>query len=149
MCLRELSEFSQSSLHEANTRQYRALSLTSAQPSIAFFALCLHHHPVHALILFKNAFRCCSAVQQRNSYDCKTAYQFLFITHSLSTVGIIIRKSLKDSANGAVKTAIELLAIAASLTQNVPYLGAISKTLTVVIKIRDVCCFEFIIIKYC
>jgi hypothetical protein len=73
----------------------------------------------------------------------------LLITHSLSTVRIVIRKDLKDSANGAVKTAVELLAVAASATQNVPYLGAISGMIIVVIKIRDVCCFGFMVNKYC
>jgi hypothetical protein len=62
----------------------------------------------------------------------------ILVTYPHSTVGISIRHGLKDSANGAVKTAVALLAVAASATQDVPYLGAISGTLTEVIKIRDV-----------
>ncbi|KZV76216.1 TPR-like protein [Peniophora sp. CONT] len=45
--------------------------------------------------------------------------------------------SLKKDAKGAVKTAVELLGIAASLTQNVPYLGIISSVLTEFLKIQD------------
>jgi hypothetical protein len=71
-----------------------------------------------------------------------------FIAHSHSVVGISIRDDLKDSANGAVKTAVELLAVAASVTQNVPYLGAISGMLTEVIKIEDVCFFGFIFTEH-
>ena len=44
----------------------------------------------------------------------------------------------KRDAKGSIKTAIDALAIAASLTQNLPYLGAVSSALTVFLKIQDV-----------
>jgi hypothetical protein len=62
----------------------------------------------------------------------------LLIVHSHSVAGISIRHDLKDSANGLVKTAVELLAVVASATQDVPYLGAISGLITAVLKIIDV-----------
>jgi hypothetical protein len=68
--------------------------------------------------------------------------------NSYSAVGIVIREALKDSANGVVKTAVGLLAVVASATQDVPYLGAISGLLTEVIKIIDVRFYGFIFTKY-
>ncbi|KZV61576.1 TPR-like protein [Peniophora sp. CONT] len=48
-----------------------------------------------------------------------------------------LSENLKKDAKGAVKTAVELLAVAASMTQNVPYLGIISGALTEFLKIED------------
>ena len=45
---------------------------------------------------------------------------------------------LKKDAEGALKTAVELLGVAASMTQNVPYLGIISGALTELLKIQNV-----------
>ena len=45
---------------------------------------------------------------------------------------------LKKDAEGAMKTAVELLGVAASMTQNVPYLGIISGALTELLKIQNV-----------
>ena len=47
-------------------------------------------------------------------------------------------KKLLDSATGAVKIAAEALQMASTVTQNVPYLGAISTALTEITKIIDV-----------
>jgi hypothetical protein len=77
----------------------------------------------------------------------QTCLLVLLVNRLCSTAGISIRYGLKDSANGAVKTAVELLAVVASATQDVPYLGAISGTLTEVIKIRDVSYLESALIK--
>jgi hypothetical protein len=52
--------------------------------------------------------------------------------------GIRIKKDLKDGADGVLKNAVELLAVVASVTQNVPYLGIISGVLTEVIKAKGV-----------
>lgn len=46
--------------------------------------------------------------------------------------------NLKKDAKGALKTAVELLSVAASMTQNVPYLGIISSALAEFRKIQDV-----------
>ena len=45
---------------------------------------------------------------------------------------------LKDRAVGAIKNTIELVGIAARITQSVPYLGAISAALTEFAKIQEV-----------
>ncbi|KZV62645.1 hypothetical protein PENSPDRAFT_692335 [Peniophora sp. CONT] len=50
---------------------------------------------------------------------------------------IQLSDSLKRDAKGAVKTAVELLGVAASMTQNVPYLGIISGALTELLKIEN------------
>ncbi|VDC03277.1 unnamed protein product [Peniophora sp. CBMAI 1063] len=48
-----------------------------------------------------------------------------------------LSESLKRDAHGAVKTAVDILGVAASMTQNVPYLGIISGALTEFLKIQD------------
>ena len=53
----------------------------------------------------------------------------------MSEIGV---EKLKRDAKGAVKTAVDALGIAASLTQNVPYLGAVSSALATFLKILDV-----------
>ncbi|KZV59882.1 hypothetical protein PENSPDRAFT_694758 [Peniophora sp. CONT] len=45
--------------------------------------------------------------------------------------------SLRQDAKGAAKTAVELLGVAASMTQNVPYLGIISGVLIELLKMQD------------
>lgn len=45
---------------------------------------------------------------------------------------------LKKNAKGMVKAVLEVLGVAASMTQNVPYLGIISSVLTEFLKIQDV-----------
>ncbi|KZV63936.1 hypothetical protein PENSPDRAFT_757594 [Peniophora sp. CONT] len=50
---------------------------------------------------------------------------------------LVIGDKLKENAKGAVKTTIELLGIAARMTQSVPYLGAISTALTEFMKIQN------------
>ncbi|KZV62636.1 hypothetical protein PENSPDRAFT_657965 [Peniophora sp. CONT] len=47
-----------------------------------------------------------------------------------------LSESLNKDAKGAVKTAVEILGVAASATQNVPYLGIISGALTEFLKIE-------------
>ncbi|KZV60044.1 hypothetical protein PENSPDRAFT_369934, partial [Peniophora sp. CONT] len=47
-----------------------------------------------------------------------------------------LSESLKNDAKGAVKTAVEILGVAASMTQNVPYLGIISSALAEFLKIE-------------
>ena len=49
-----------------------------------------------------------------------------------------IGDSFKQDASGALKTAVELLSIAASMTQSVPYLGIVSNVLTEIVKMEDV-----------
>lgn len=49
-----------------------------------------------------------------------------------------ISDSLRRDAKGAAKTAVELLGVAASMTQNVPYLGIISGALIELLKMQDV-----------
>ncbi|VDB87003.1 unnamed protein product [Peniophora sp. CBMAI 1063] len=48
-----------------------------------------------------------------------------------------ISGTLKENAQGAVRNTIELLSIAAQMTQSVPYLGAITTALTEFMKIQD------------
>ncbi|VDC06434.1 unnamed protein product [Peniophora sp. CBMAI 1063] len=48
-----------------------------------------------------------------------------------------ISDSIKRESRGAVKTAIDILGIAASMTQNVPYLGVIANVLSEVLKIQN------------
>jgi hypothetical protein len=62
---------------------------------------------------------------------------------TLINVGIRISQGFKDGATGAVKTAVDVLGIVASTTQNAPYLGIISGALTEFIKIKDVFCVKF------
>ncbi|KZV72146.1 hypothetical protein PENSPDRAFT_371852 [Peniophora sp. CONT] len=50
---------------------------------------------------------------------------------------IVISEKLKENTQGAIRTTIELLSIAAQMTQSVPYLGAISTALTEFMKIQD------------
>ena len=57
-------------------------------------------------------------------------------TFAHTTTGL--SDGLKKDAEGAVKTAVELLGVAASMTQNVPYLGIISSALTELLKIQGV-----------
>ncbi|KAJ7212566.1 hypothetical protein GGX14DRAFT_393467 [Mycena pura] len=52
------------------------------------------------------------------------------------------KKKLIETSKGAVHCAVVALDLAASLTQNVPYLGAISKVLVEISKIADVCSRE-------
>jgi hypothetical protein len=51
----------------------------------------------------------------------------------------MLSQDLKDGTDGAIKTAVGLLGVVASATQNVPYLGIISGVLTELIKAKDVC----------
>jgi hypothetical protein len=67
----------------------------------------------------------------------------LIFSLTLIDAGIRITQGFKDSADGAVKTAAEVLGLVASSTQNVPYLGIISGALTEFIKVKDVCYPEF------
>lgn len=45
---------------------------------------------------------------------------------------------MKKNSKGAVRTAVQIIAVAATATQNVPYLGAISSVLAEVMKVYDV-----------
>ncbi|KZV62630.1 hypothetical protein PENSPDRAFT_692326 [Peniophora sp. CONT] len=47
-----------------------------------------------------------------------------------------LSENLKNDAKGAVKTAVDCLGVAASVTQNVPYLGIISGALAEFLKIE-------------
>ncbi|KZV62643.1 hypothetical protein PENSPDRAFT_692333 [Peniophora sp. CONT] len=47
-----------------------------------------------------------------------------------------LSESLKNDAKGAVKTAVDILGVAASMTQSVPYLGIISGVLAELLKIE-------------
>jgi hypothetical protein len=58
---------------------------------------------------------------------------------TLINAGIQITQGFKDGADGAVKTAAEILGLVASATKNVPYLGILSGALTELIKVKDVC----------
>ncbi|KZV60721.1 TPR-like protein [Peniophora sp. CONT] len=60
-------------------------------------------------------------------------------THIPSTTSRSTRISeeLKTSAKGAVKAAVDILSVAASVTQNVPYIGIVSGVLTELSKIQD------------
>ena len=55
------------------------------------------------------------------------AYEFLDLSDSL-----------QKGAKGSVKAVIDILGIAAPMTQGVPYLGVISAALTAFLKIQDV-----------
>ncbi|KZV65975.1 hypothetical protein PENSPDRAFT_756062 [Peniophora sp. CONT] len=50
---------------------------------------------------------------------------------------LVISDKLRENAKGAVKTTVELMGFAAQMTQNVPYLGAISTALAEFMKIQD------------
>ena len=54
----------------------------------------------------------------------------------MSFVGI--SDSLQKDAKGAVKAVIDMISIAATMTQGVPYLGMVSSALTEFLKIQDV-----------
>ena len=63
--------------------------------------------------------------------------QHIVITHQL-VYAPGIPDTLKQDAWGAVKAAAEILSIAASMTQNVPYLGVVSSVLSEFLKIKSV-----------
>ncbi|KZV62699.1 hypothetical protein PENSPDRAFT_711258, partial [Peniophora sp. CONT] len=58
-------------------------------------------------------------------------------TSSAHATRFHIDEDTKRDAQGYLKSAIELLGVAASMTQNVPYLGIVSGILTEMIKIED------------
>ena len=65
----------------------------------------------------------------------------LFLYTSPSTANVVsgLSEDLMKDAQGSLKVAVEALSNAASMTQNVPYLGIISSALTAFLKAKDVC----------
>jgi hypothetical protein len=85
--------------------------------------------------------------QQQHATNTPESRAFIFIRQQVRKTDFIRyntasenkkRRNLTQSADGAVKAAVEALTVVSSATQGVPYLGAISTALTAILKIKDV-----------